>query len=81
MKASELIEQLQQEIESFGDREVVFYCSCVEVDEPIEIGALGWYGDVKNGNKINLICAECNYQALIEKHMFDGEPDEFEYPT
>lgn len=76
MKVSELIEKLQDELTHFGDKDVVFSCNCVDSDEPLDVGAIGWYGDAREGKErsaIMLVCSECDYLSRIEKHMFDGD--------
>lgn len=69
MKASELIEKLQDEIKHFGDRELKASCDCnpdQEGDGMFDIGEIGWFGDKDGQNYIMLICAECAYMRRLE---------------
>lgn len=71
MKASELIKRLQDDLETFGDYEVVFNCDDLEEfdNEYIGIGTTGVYSyPEKDDYKILLVCSECHYTACIEKH-------------
>jgi hypothetical protein len=75
MKASEIIENLQRDIEFFGDQEVAFTCDDVEDGEPQGIGGFGFYSG-KDGEKATLlVCGDCHHRAVGEKHMFDGDEE------
>ncbi len=68
MKASDLVQTLLDEIRSFGDREIVFMCSCTE-DEPIEIDPkIGWFEQ-----KIFLQCPDCRHDAEFDKNFSEQE--------
>lgn len=83
MKASELIKFLQEEVDAFGDRDVVYLpCQCIDRSTsmgPIDVGAIGWYGDQGNTedlkSAISLECAECHHQALIDKARMRHDPE------
>lgn len=73
MKTSELIAELQKDIERFGDNEIV--CQCQDLEEGIPISAIGYLTD-KDGNYFTtIICGECAHQSSIDKHRFDGEDE------
>lgn len=61
MKASELIEKLQEEIKHFGDRELRGACDDLGGSGMFDVGEIGWYGDESGQGYITLICAECAY--------------------
>lgn len=67
MKASELIEKLQEEINHFGDRELKASCDDLEGDGMFDIGDIGWFGDGEQCY-ITLICAECSYAHKMDKY-------------
>lgn len=66
MKASELIEKLQEEIKHFGDRELKGSCDDLEGDGMFDIGEIGWFGDKDGKSYITLICAECAYMHRLD---------------
>lgn len=76
MKISELIEKLQEDLKIMGDVEVVyqcdcFDCGCFEIPDCgiFPIGGTGWFGGGPDGeNKVMIICAECNAEA-IDDHI------------
>lgn len=76
MKASELIRLLQEEIANFEDRDVIIV-SCShgsQEGERIDIGRLGWWGDIgKKERAIYLTCVECDVEDQIENAQ--GEHD------
>lgn len=77
MKASELIEKLQEEIKYFGDRELKASCDCnpdQEGDGMFDIGDIGWFGDGEQCY-ITLICAECSYMRRLEHIQAKYEPE------
>lgn len=65
MKASELIEKLQEEIRHFGDREIKGSCDDLEGDGMFDIGDIGWFGDGEQ-SYITLICAECSHAHKLD---------------
>lgn len=70
MLASELTKKLQAEIDSFGDKEVIFNSDCVECLDCSEednceclhftIGKIVLYSDFKGNRKYMLTCGECS---------------------
>lgn len=83
MNTSELIRLLLNERRAFGDQDVMVFCPCHsgEDGEPMPVHDLGWYGNSeKKIRAVFLVCVECHYEGISEKHQaaameeFAGEP-------
>lgn len=81
MKASELIELLQSEIDAFGDRDVTVFCpehSGEHGNNAVPISGLGWYADTVNNERSTFIeCAACHEDAMTEKCVSDAMEEHF----